>query len=59
MTFRIRTLTLFIITIFFNACATYEAQYVNDEAHQNQFPDKDIDKTFYLVESQTNEISSF
>ena len=56
MTFRIRTLTLFIITIFFNACATYEAQYVNDEAHQNQFPDKDIDKTFYPNLHLTNNV---
>ena len=49
MKFQYKLIILFLIALIFNACATYEAQYVNDEVKQNQFPNKEIDKTFYLV----------
>ena len=49
MKFQYKLIILFLIALIFNACATYDAQYVNDEVKQNQFPNKEIDKTFYLV----------
>lgn len=38
-------LTLLIVS----SCATYKPQYKYEEDKQNVFPDKEIDKTFYLV----------
>ena len=40
--------SLFIILII-NACASYKAQYASEDLKQNQFPDKEIDKVFYLI----------
>ncbi|SFZ89390.1 Calcineurin-like phosphoesterase [Flaviramulus basaltis] len=42
------TLSL-IIFLTISACATYNPQYASEEDKQNQFPSKEIDKTFYLV----------
>ncbi len=35
--------------LLLNACATYKAQYKEEEEKNNQLPEKEIDKTFYLV----------
>ncbi|ULC60119.1 metallophosphoesterase [Flaviramulus sp. BrNp1-15] len=52
--------TLIILTIL-SACATYKPQYAKEEDKQNTFPNKEIDKTFYLVGdaglSPTNDMS--
>ena len=39
---------VFITMLVFN-CATYKAQYKNEKEKVNSFPDKEINKTFYLV----------
>ena len=44
-----KVITFFLLTIFLNACATYKAQYAKEDRLQNNFPDKAIDKTFYLI----------
>jgi hypothetical protein len=49
MKFNFKTVTAFFILLLFNACATHKAQYANEDKLQNNFPNKDIDKTFYLV----------
>ena len=41
-------LLLFVITLF-NACATKKAQYKNEKDKTAILPDKDIEKTFYLI----------
>ncbi|MDY7394957.1 metallophosphoesterase [Aureibaculum sp. 2210JD6-5] len=38
-----------IISLLFTACATYKAQYKDPNDKQNIFPNKEIDKTFYLL----------
>jgi len=43
---------LFSVTIsilLLSACATYAPQYADENHQQTQFPNKEIDKTFYLV----------
>ncbi|MCF7561247.1 metallophosphoesterase [Sabulilitoribacter multivorans] len=40
---------LFVLALFLSACATLKPQYANEEDKQNTFPDKEIDKTFYLI----------
>jgi len=44
-----RLVTLTILSLIFNACATYKAQYKNEESAFAKRPDKEIDKTFYLI----------
>ena len=38
-----------VLVLLINACATYEAQYKEPADKGNRLPDKEIDKTFYLV----------
>ena len=45
----INYIIIFIILLILSACATYNPQYAKEEDKQNQFPSKEIDKTFYLV----------
>ncbi|GAA4805115.1 metallophosphoesterase [Litoribaculum gwangyangense] len=40
---------LLFITLFLSACATYKPQYADVINKQEKFPNKEIDKTFYLV----------
>lgn len=35
--------------LLFNACATYKAQYKEEELKENKAPDKAIEKRFYLI----------
>lgn len=44
-----RSLYIYILILSFTACATYEPQYANEQDKQNEFPSKEIDKTFYLI----------
>lgn len=41
--------SLTIIIMFFCACATYTPQYADENHDKVQLPNKEIDKTFYLV----------
>nr|WP_321221881.1 metallophosphoesterase [uncultured Psychroserpens sp.] len=41
--------SIVIITFLFSACATHKAQYKEEESKQAERPNKDIDKTFYLI----------
>ena len=49
MKLNFKIITVFFISLFFSACATYKAQYANEDQLKSNFPDKDIDKTFYLI----------
>ena len=40
---------LLLLTLFINACASYKPQYLDKEDLLNVFPDKKVDKVFYLV----------
>ncbi|NNC45179.1 MAG: phosphoesterase, partial [Winogradskyella sp.] len=44
-----KSLYILLITFVFTACATYAPQYSDDNHKAVDFPDKEIDKTFYLV----------
>ena len=44
-----RTFLFLISLMLLSACATYKPQYLNDGDKENVFPDKEVDKTFYLV----------
>ncbi|MCK8479383.1 metallophosphoesterase [Psychroserpens algicola] len=44
-----KLITLFIISFFINACATYKAQYKEEGSAEATMPDKEIDRTFYLI----------
>src|SRR5690554_1326559 len=47
---RIKRLSLlFLISLFLTACASYEAQYLDQKDRQNVFPNKEVDKVFYLM----------
>ncbi len=39
----------FFFFLFINACASYQPQYLEKEDQQNIFPNKEVDKVFYLV----------
>ncbi|MGJ8590984.1 MAG: metallophosphoesterase [Aquaticitalea sp.] len=39
----------FLAVLIFNACATYNPLVRYEEDHQNVFPDKEVDRTFYLI----------
>ncbi len=43
-----RTLII-LFTFLINACASYQTQYLDRADKQNIFPDKEVDKVFYLV----------
>ncbi|NNC51271.1 MAG: metallophosphoesterase, partial [Flaviramulus sp.] len=45
----IKYISAFTIILSITACATYTPQYSNDKHNEVQFPNKDIDKTFYLI----------
>ena len=45
----IRIALISTITFLFTACATYAPQYADEKHNEVQFPDKEIDKRFYLV----------
>ncbi|MFD1616351.1 metallophosphoesterase [Gelatiniphilus marinus] len=49
MKFPYKVITNLILVLFFSACATHKAQYANGEVNKNQLPNKEIDKTFYLI----------
>lgn len=40
---------LFLIVFFLKACASYEPQYLDQKDQQNLFPNKEVDKVFYLM----------
>lgn len=40
---------LFIAVAFLIGCATSKAQYKEEADKTNELPDKDIEKTFYLI----------
>lgn len=42
-------ITLILLSILINACATYKAQYLDEEDKEVKLPNKAIDKTFYLI----------
>ncbi len=44
-----KTLGLLSVILLFNACATYKAQYRDENDKNLDTPQKDIDKTFYLL----------
>ena len=45
-----RNLSLILLSaLVINACASYKPQYLENEDQQNVFPDKEVDKVFYLV----------
>ena len=48
MKFSNKAIIFLFLILLFNACATYKAQYA-DEENEIQFPDKPIEKTFYLI----------
>ncbi|WP_179316031.1 metallophosphoesterase [Winogradskyella undariae] len=43
------TLLVILFTLFFNACATYEAQYKEEKLKVNKSPEKEVDRRFYLI----------
>jgi len=46
----IKNLSIFLfVALLLNACASYQAQYLDRADQQNVFPDKEVDKVFYLV----------
>lgn len=46
----IKNLSILLLAAFMlNACASYQAQYLDKEDQQNVFPNKEVDKVFYLV----------
>ncbi|WP_299338880.1 metallophosphoesterase [uncultured Psychroserpens sp.] len=40
---------IFLLSFLLNACATHKAQYKQEDYSQIERPDKDIDRTFYLI----------
>lgn len=44
-----KKLSLLLFVLFINACASYKPQYLEKVDQENVFPDKDVDKVFYLV----------
>ena len=40
---------IFLAILIFHACATYKSQVRYEEDKQNVFPDKEVNKTFYLI----------
>ncbi|OUR94557.1 phosphoesterase [Flavobacteriales bacterium 34_180_T64] len=48
MKVQFKILVVFVILIFLQACATFKPQYKN-EVHTEQFPDKQIAHSFYLI----------
>ncbi|MFC4723296.1 metallophosphoesterase [Geojedonia litorea] len=49
MNFKCRLVVLGVLSILTHSCATYKAQYKNEEVKGVQFPEKSIEKTFYLL----------
>lgn len=43
------TLILFLFIWLLQSCASFKAQYLDEEDKQNVFPEKEVDKVFYLV----------
>lgn len=43
------SLKFIILSLLIVSCATYDSQYKVDTIHNVTFPDKEIDRTFYLV----------
>jgi len=41
-------IAIFILSLLCNACATYKAQYKDDDS-SSSFPDKEIEHSFYLI----------
>lgn len=46
---KLKPLALFVFIALITGCASYKAQYVDEDDKQNEFPDKEVDKVFYLV----------
>ncbi len=44
-----RFISFFIVTLVLSGCATYNAQYSEIQDQENQFPDKKIQHSFYLI----------
>ena len=44
-----RIIAILIIATLLNACATYKAQYRDEADKNNQIPNKEINKRFYLI----------
>ncbi|MCK7589038.1 metallophosphoesterase [Subsaxibacter sp. CAU 1640] len=44
-----KIIILVLIFFIFNACATYKPQLRYEEDETNQFPNKEVDRTFYLI----------
>ena len=44
-----KSIRLIVIIFLFQACATYNAQYKNEEDKTNIVPDKEVERTFYLI----------
>jgi len=49
MTKLFKLASFFFIIFFINSCATYKAQYKDEEDKTNGLPNKEVDKTFYLI----------
>ncbi|WP_299225764.1 metallophosphoesterase [uncultured Psychroserpens sp.] len=44
-----KIITLIIALFIFNACATYKAQYADEDQKTYSLPDKEVDRVFYLI----------
>src|SRR5210317_799525 len=44
-----RIISIFVVFLVFNACATFKVQYANDDYREIKFPDKKIEHSFYLI----------
>ncbi|WP_239970518.1 metallophosphoesterase [Confluentibacter citreus] len=44
-----RSIPLFLILLLVNACATYKVQYAHENLINYQSPNKEVEKTFYLI----------
>jgi len=44
-----RSIAILSLFLVFNACATFEAQYKDEADKTNQLPNKEVEKTFYLI----------
>lgn len=47
---RFKSIFIFLtVILFLHACATYKPQFIDEDDKNNVFPNKEVDKTFYLV----------
>ncbi len=49
MNHSLKIITSFIVFLIFSACSTYKPQVRYEDDEKNVFPDKEVDRTFYLI----------